>query len=240
VNGEGTATKKGMFLFTAFLACTVGMMVGLYGVQAKTDGEEPFVALQPAEESSAADMPRPAPDGTGKETALNDAEVLKPGQDKALPVAVSAEDTVKLGINPAGTGVPFSETDLEWVRRKSPGIQTVSSDQNQGKDIMDSLDPKVREVIEDTEEMVEEFDGKTLEVTAEILEAIPFLNLKPEKAEIRPEGGGAKLFIELSPEALGIGGKQDEKPSKVVSPDETGENQSGKPESADEGTEGTP
>jgi hypothetical protein len=105
---------------------------------------------------------------------------------------------------------------------------------------MDSLDPKVREVIEDTEEMVEEFDGKTLEVTAEILETIPFLNLKPEKAGIRPGGGGAKLFIELSPEALGIGGKQDEKPSKVVSPDETGENQSGKPESADEGTEGTP
>jgi hypothetical protein len=104
---------------------------------------------------------------------------------------------------------------------------------------MDSLDPKVREVIEDTEEMVEEFDGKTLEVTAEILEAVPFLNLKPEKAEIRPEGGGAKLFIELSPEALGIGGKQDEKPSKVVSPDETGENQPEKPESADEGTGGT-
>lgn len=241
MSGEGRGTKKRIFFFTAFLACTVGMILALNGgMQAKTDDEELPAATQPAEELSAVNTPQTAAsDGSGNGTASNDAALPEPAQDEALPVVESSGDVVGLKIAPAGTGVPFGEADLEWVRQKSPGMQTVSADGNQEKDIMDSVDPKIRKVIEDTEEMVEELDEKTLQVTAGILEAVPFLNLEPEKAGIRPGSGGVQLSIELSPEALGIGEKQDGKPAKVASPDETGAKQPEKPDSMDEAAEGT-
>ncbi|MFP4482971.1 MAG: hypothetical protein ACLFN0_09300 [Thermovirgaceae bacterium] len=213
-------TKKRIFLFSVFLALAVGVAVSLYGTLAKTDGDELFSGTQPVEKTFIEEAVQVEP------SFVDVSEDLKAPEESSgdiLSDAEPEEEGLAEGITSVGTGKPFDEVDLEWVRLRSPGGQVVSQDKE--KNIMDSLDPGVRKVIEETGEVVEEIDEKTLEVTSEILDAVPFLNLKPEKAEIRPGGGGAKLTIELSPEALGIGKKQDKAQTEPASSDVTSPDQ---------------
>jgi hypothetical protein len=207
--------------------------MSLFGVQSRMDGEEVPAATQPKEEPSAEENLQAGP----VEKAASD-DLSEPGAmpDIAVPAAGPESVDIELGIDSAGTGEPFDGTDLEWVRLRSPEAHVVSGDTE--RDIMDSLDPKVRKVIEETKGVVDEIDEKTLDVTAEILEAVPFLNLKPEKAEVRPDDGGATLSIELSPEALGIGKKEKTSPSEERPDGDPPENQTESPESGDQDGDG--
>jgi hypothetical protein len=172
------------------------------------DGEEVLAATQSKEEPSAEEVLQAVPVAKAASKDLSGPGAVP---DEVVPVEGPESAGIEFGIDSAGTGEPFDEADLEWVRTRSQEAYAVSGDTE--RDITDSLDPKVRKVIEKTKGVVDEIDEKALDVTAEILEAVPFLNLKPEKAEIRPDDGGATLSIELSPEALGIGKKEKTFPS---------------------------
>ncbi|MGC9373403.1 MAG: hypothetical protein ACP5DY_08830, partial [Thermovirgaceae bacterium] len=142
---------------------------------------------------------------------------------------------MEIEVTPAGTGEVFGDGDLELVRKGS--ADRITDTEREKPDITDSLDPRLKEALEKAEGLVDDFDEKTLEVTAEVLEEIPFLNLKPEKAELRPGGGGVELSIELSPEALGIGEKQHGNPPEGASPDEAATSRPEGPDSEDEAAE---
>lgn len=210
----------------AFLAFSMGVAISLFGLQSQTDSEEVLAATQSKEEPSAEEDLQAEPvEKAASKDLLGSGEI----PDEVVPVAGPESAGIEFGIDSAGTGEPFDEADLEWVRTRSPEAHAVSGDTE--RDIMDSLDPKVRKVIEKTKGVVDEIDEKTLDVTSEILETVPFLKLKPEKAEIRPDDGGATLSIELSPEALGIGKKEKTSPSVEGRGEDSPENQTEPPES---------
>jgi hypothetical protein len=220
-------TKKKALLLLVLSALLVGVFFGIQAMdRGKLDEKTPSVqhAPEPGEEAVA-----------GGESIERTTLEVKPVRE--APRARPEKGVMEIEVTPAGTGEVFGDGDLELVRAGSAA--GITDSEREKPDITDSLDPRLKEALEKAEGLVDDFDEKTLEVTAEVLEEIPFLNLKPEKAELRPGGGGVELSIELSPEALGIGGKQDDKPSKVSSPDETGANQPEKPDSMDEAAEGT-
>lgn len=233
MTGERLKTKKRLSLFLVFLAFTVGVAISLFGLQSRMDGEDVLAAKQPKEELFAEEDLLAEPVEKAASEDLSEPEAMP---DIAVPVAGPESVDIELGIDSAGTGEPFDEADLEWVRLRSPEAHVVSGDTE--RDIMDSLDPKIGKVIEETKGIVDEIDEKALDVTAEILEAVPFLNLKPEKAEIRPDDGGATLSIELSPEALGIGKKEKTSPSEESPDGDPPENQTESPESGDQDGDG--
>jgi hypothetical protein len=220
-------TKKKALLLLVLSALLVGV---LFGIQAMDRGkiDEKTPSVQPAAETG-----EEAPAG-GKPTEGTTPEV-KPAQKE--PRARPEKGVMEIKVTPAGTGEVFGDGDLELVRARS--ADRIKDPEREKPDITDSLDPRLKEALEKAEGLVDDFDEKTLEVTAEVLEEIPFLNLKPEKAELRPGGGGVELSIELSPEALGIGEKQHGNPPEGASPDEAETSPSEGPDSEDEAAEKT-
>lgn len=223
--GSWMITKKKALLLLVLSALLVGVLFGIFTMeQGKFEEETP--SAQPVAEPGG-DTPA---DG-------NSVEGMHPEVKAAqkVPPARPEEDAMEIDVTPAGTGEVFGRGDLELVRKGSTGA--IAGTEREKPDITDSLDPRLKEALKKAEGLVDDFDEKTLEVTAEVLEEIPFLNLKPEKAELRPEGGGVELSIELSPEALGIGKKQGGNTSEGTSSDEAATSGSEGPDSEDEAAE---
>jgi len=103
------------------------------------------------------------------------------------------------------TGEPFSRSDLEASQTRSCDIIPERSE----RAVFDpgTIHPAVGDVAEQAREMVEDLDRRTLENTKKVLEAIPFVEIIPEKAELRPSGDGVKLTITVDPQNISFGGK---------------------------------
>lgn len=221
----------------ALFAFIVGVAVSISVVRPGNGNEEkgPIPQAQPVGESF------PVPDALEESVPEETSGDLSTASEEAATEKASPEvpegQFLGLEVTPAGTGKAFDDADLEWVRSKTGGKPVVSEDE---KDIMDSLDPRLKKAVEEAGDFVEEVDEKTLDITSDILEVVPFLNLKPEKAEIRPNGGGATLTIELSPEALGINTGKKTAPETASSDEAPAEQpeEDVKVDSQDEGGEG--
>lgn len=215
-------TKNKAVLLLVLSALLVGVFFGIQAMdRGKVDEKTPSVqhAAEPGEESPA-----------GGEPIERKTHEVKPARE--APRARPEKGVMEIEVTPAGTGEVFGDGDLELVRAGSTA--GITDSERDKPDITDSLDPRVKEVLEKAEGLVDDFDEKTLEVTAEVLEEIPFLNLKPEKAELRPGAGGVELSIELSPEALGLGEKKHGNLTEGASTDEAATNRSEGPDSGDE------
>lgn len=205
---EGKTTKNKTIAFLALFSLAAGVVIGLYAMGQWKSRDERTATVKPVE------PPAPEPD-VQEESAEADVHQAKPAANASR--AAPDRGAVTMEITPAGTGKAFDAGDMELVRAGSSG--EAPGPQDKKADIVDSLDPRLKEAMGKAGKFVDDFDEKTLEVTTEVLEEIPFLNLEPEKARLRPSGGGAELYIELSPEALGIktGGGKD--PAAKTRPD---------------------
>ena len=218
----------------ALFAFIVGIAVSISAVR-PGDGNEkkgPLPQAQPIAPAADA-LAEPVPEETSGDLSTVSEEAAI---EKASPETPEGQ-FFALDVAPAGTGKAFDDADLEWVRSKTGGVPVVSDDE---KDIMDSLDPRLKKAVEEAGKFVDEVDEKTLDITSDILEVVPFLKLQPEKAEIRPNGGGATLTIELSPEALGIktGPKNASEPASSDEAAAEQPEEDVKVDSQDEGAEG--
>ncbi|HON33654.1 MAG: hypothetical protein WBJ42_03115 [Thermovirgaceae bacterium] len=138
---------------------------------------------------------------------------------KTPEVEVTAEPTPESAASPARSGgvapgpafrpaqgEPFSREDLEAARTPRGDVITG----RQGEAVFDpaSIHPAVGDMARQAKEIVEELDKRTLETTEKVLEALPFVNIRPEKAELRPSGDGVKLTITVDPEDISFGTKR--------------------------------
>jgi hypothetical protein len=123
--------------------------------------------------------------------------------EKAVP-ARKPESTPGFDFRPA-EGEPFSQSDLEGSRMPAQEITPRGSEPA----VFDlgTIHPVVRETAEQAKEIVEDLDRKTLETTKKVLDSIPFVEIKPEKAELRPSGDGVKLTITVDPQNISFGKK---------------------------------
>lgn len=65
----------------------------------------------------------------------------------------------------------------------------------------------VADIAEQLQEIVETMDSSTLRLTKGVLEKAPFLELTPEKAELRPSGGGVTLRVTIPADSIALKGK---------------------------------
>lgn len=140
-----------------------------------------------------------------QETSNLGAEVLVEAQEErnATPVR-GAEPAPRRDFRPA-QGEPFSRGDLEASRTR-PGDNFTGK---QDEVVFDpgTIHPAVGDMVKQAREIVEDLDKRTLEATEKILETIPFVEIHPEKAELRPSGDGVKLTITVDPEDISFGKK---------------------------------
>ena len=114
------------------------------------------------------------------------------------------EVPVKHDFRPAA-GEPFSRSDLE-ASQTGPGEIILERSERAVFD-PGTIHPAVGVVAEQAREIIEDLDRRTLESTKKVLEAIPFVEILPEKAELRPSGDGVKLTITVDPQNISFGGK---------------------------------
>ena len=112
-------------------------------------------------------------------------------------------------------GEPFSRSDLDGIKPASSGIIS----EKPGAAVFDlgTIHPVVKKTADQARELVEEFDRKTLDTTTRVLQKIPLVDIRPDKAELRPSGDGLKLTLTMDPEDISFGKKQrttsDDKPA---------------------------
>ena len=136
---------------------------------------------------------------------VGEAEVLVEAQAERIAAPVrGAEPSPRRDFRPA-QGEPFSRGDLEDSRVKPGGTFTGKQDEV----VFDpgTIHPAVGDMVKQAREVVEDLDKRTLEATERILETIPFVEIHPEKAELRPSGDGVKLTITVDPEDISFGKK---------------------------------
>ena len=163
-----------------------------------------------------------SPPPAGSETTSSPTEAPRNGtpvkgatrvQEKSAP-SPSLSDTRSLRITaPTGFDVgPAGRTDLRGV----------AADVNGGGKEEGYTPPRiVADVAEQLRKIVEEVDASTLRVTRDVLEEAPFLNLTPEKAELRPSGDGVNLKVVIPADTITLKGKTKPVSSeKVLSKDE--------------------
>jgi hypothetical protein len=102
-------------------------------------------------------------------------------------------------------GEPFSRSDLEASRTKP--IDSFTGKQEEVVFDPGTIHPAVGDMAKRAQEIVEDLDKRTLEAAGKILEALPFVEIRPEKAELRPSGDGIKLTITVDPEDISFGKK---------------------------------
>ncbi len=163
-----------------------------------------------------------------QETSNLGAEVLVEAQEErnATPVR-GAEPAPRRDFRPA-QGEPFSRGDLEASRTR-PGDNFTGK---QDEVVFDpgTIHPAVGDMVKQAREIVEDLDKRTLEATEKILETIPFVEIHPEKAELRPSGDGVKLTITVDPEDISFGKKHRNETAsseKVASEDDREERKPG-------------
>jgi hypothetical protein len=87
-------------------------------------------------------------------------------------------------------------------------LRDVAADVNGGGKEEGYMPPRiVADVAEQLRKIVEEVDASTLRVTRDVLEEVPFLNLTPEKAELRPSGDGVNLKVVIPADTIALKGK---------------------------------
>ncbi|MDO9509547.1 MAG: hypothetical protein Q7I97_09485 [Thermovirgaceae bacterium] len=117
-------------------------------------------------------------------------------------------------------GEPFSRSDLEGIKPASSG--TVSEKSGPAVFDLGTIHPVVKKTAEQARELVGELDRKTLDATTKVLEKIPLVDIRPDKAELRPSGDGLKLTLTMDPEDIRFGKKQQTAPEgKITSEDIT-------------------
>lgn len=144
-----------------------------------------------------------APEGPGVKTP--EASVTaEPSPGSAVAPARSGGVAPSPGFRPA-QGEPFSREDLEAARTPRGDVITGK----QGEAVFDpaSIHPAVGDMARQAKEIIEELDKRTLETTEKALGALPFVYIRPEKAELRPSGDGVKLTITVDPEDISFGAK---------------------------------
>lgn len=126
-------------------------------------------------------------------------EGKNPGTD--LQSGNRTDKAKTLDFSPA-SGEPFSRTDLESVKKPL----TVIVPKKSGDEVFDitTIHPIVKKTADQVREMVEEFDRKTLDATRKALKKLPILDIRPDKAELRPSGDGIKLTLTMDPEDIGL------------------------------------
>ena len=159
---------------------------------------------------------------------VGEAEVLVEAQTERIATPVrGAEPSPRRDFRPA-QGEPFSRGDLEDSRVKPGGTFTGKQDEV----VFDpgTIHPAVGDMVKQAREVVEDLDKRTLEATEKILETIPFVEIHPEKAELRPSGDGVKLTITVDPEDISFGKKHRNETAsseKVASEDDREERKPG-------------
>ena len=100
------------------------------------------------------------------------------------------------------SGETFSQADLESIEKPA----TVIVPKNSGDEVFDlgTIHPIVKKTADQALEMVEEFDRRTLDVTRNALKKLPILDIRPDRAELRPDGDGIKLTLTMDPEDIGL------------------------------------
>ena len=128
----------------------------------------------------------------------------EPSPGSAVAPARSGGVAASPGFRPA-QGEPFSREDLEAARTPRGDVITGK----QGETVFDpaSIHPAVGDMARQAKEIIEELDKRTLETTEKALGALPFVYIRPEKAELRPSGDGVKLTITVDPEDISFGAK---------------------------------
>lgn len=159
---------------------------------------------------------------------VGEVEVLVEAQAERIAAPVrGAEPSPRRDFRPA-RGEPFSRGDLEDSRAK-PG-DTFTGKQDEVVFDPGTIHPAVGDMVKQAREVVEDLDKRTLEVTERILETIPFVEIHPEKAELRPSGDGVKLTITVDPEDISFGKKHRNEtapPKKAASEDDREERKPG-------------
>ena len=155
---------------------------------------------------------RSGPSVTGPQVPaeVRDVAVPEPAADrdpvssveKAAP-AGKPESTAVYDFRPV-EGEPFSRSDLEASR--VPAKEITGRTEPAVLDL-GTIHPAVKETAEQAKEIVEDLDKRTLEATKKVLESIPFVDILPEKAELRPSGDGVKLTITVDPQNISFGKK---------------------------------
>jgi hypothetical protein len=193
-----------LFLGLSFLG---GVVLGVRSL--RTGGgvpEEGVVIVRKA--PTVPEEERASPPPAGSETTSSGTEAPRNGtpvkgatgvQEKRGP-SPSLSDTGSLRITaPSGFDVgPAGRTDL----------RDVAADVNGGGKEEGYTPPRiVADVAEQLRKIVEEVDASTLRVTRDVLEEVPFLNLTPEKAELRPSGDGVNLKVVIPADTIALKGK---------------------------------
>lgn len=131
------------------------------------------------------------------------AEEKHPGTD---PLSGNRKDKVKTFEFCPVSGKPFSQADLESLEDPATAIVPKKS----GDEVFDirTIHPIVKKTADQVLEMVEKFDRRTLDATRKALKKVPILNIRPDKAELRPTGDGVKLTLTMDPEDIGFNRKE--------------------------------
>ncbi len=168
--------------------------------------EEGTVIVREAPTVPREDSASPPP--AGSETTSSGTEAPRNGtpvkgaprvQEKSAP-SPSLSDTRPLRITaPPGFDVgPAGRTDLRGVAADVNG---------DGKEEGYTPPRIVADVAEQLRKIVEEVDASTLRIARDVLEEAPFLNLTPEKAELRPAGNGVNLKVVIPADTITLKGK---------------------------------
>lgn len=155
------------------------------------------------------------PSGVGvteePESATPEAAVTaEPSRKSTAPPARGGGAAPRPAFRPA-QGEPFSREDLEAAR--THGSCDITG--KRGEAVFDpaSIHPAVGDMARQAKEIVDELDKRTLETTEKVLGALPLVNIRPEKAELRPSGDGIKLTITVDPENISFGTKHRDRPA---------------------------
>jgi len=159
---------------------------------------------------------RPTPPGgvgvseEPESATLETAVTAEPSRESTAPPARGGGAAPRPAFRPA-RGEPFSREDLEAARTHG-GCDIIGK---RGEAVFDpaSIHPAVGDMARQAKEIVDELDKRTLETTEKVLEALPLVNIRPEKAELRPSGDGVKLTITVDPEDISFGTKRRDRPA---------------------------
>jgi len=112
---------------------------------------------------------------------------------------------------PAGTGKPLEPKELVLEKPNLDEASRSVHESKPKKDILDDINPKIKALADQLEELVDSFDEETLQTTKKIIETIPLVEMEPEEAKLRPKDGGLELKIVIPADTIRF--KKDTKPS---------------------------
>ncbi|AER67411.1 hypothetical protein Tlie_1689 [Thermovirga lienii DSM 17291] len=119
-----------------------------------------------------------------------------------LPPAEPFQEEPIYKFKAAGTGEPLKPKEFALEKPSYLELETVVQEDKPEGDILDEISPKVKEVAEQIEDLVDSFDEKTLQTTKKLLDKLPLLEMEPEKAQLRPKNGGVELKITIPADTI--------------------------------------